>query len=434
MNVIGYIYPHIGYFLSAAFLWSLTAEDAKVRALAAAASASAVLIWAFPILRSPPGMASRAVVGPLIFLAMSAIFASDFYKSLGRAARGFAAKTDDMAGRLAVEKKRLAAAADRALERQRVLDKTTADFAAAKETLSRMKKEELCSKITRLISSIEGVSGVWVFDDKGSCLSAFPRAPSASRSAAARVFFEGGPAMNIVAPPNGNCFFGEISDGNRRLGALLAEFVSVPASDRLSAVENLFSVFALGYRRAALFEEYESKSRHDALTGLFNRRYFFRKLDIEIKRAHRYGSGFALLMLDADHFKKVNDAYGHPAGDGVLVKISSVLGAFEYPGAFVGRYGGEEFVVCLPYCDSAAALEQAERVRRSIEAADFSDNLRGMIQFHVTVSVGAAVYPDSGVTGEDLAAAADNALYAAKENGRNRSALSSSPRAARMTR
>lgn len=421
MNFIGYVYPHIGYFLSAGFLWSLTMENAKARAFRAAASAAAVLIWAFPILRLPPGMETRAVVGPLIFFAMSAIFASDFYKSLGRSARGYAAKIDEMGCRLAVEKERLAAATARALERQRALDKTTAAFAAAKETLSRMKKEELCENITRLISSVEGVSGVWVFDDKGACLCAYPRPPSENRSAAVRIFFEDGRIINIGTPPDGNCFFGEISDGNRRLGALLAEFVSAPpANDSISAVENLFSVFALGYRRAALFEEYESKSRHDALTGLFNRRYFFRKLDIEIKRAHRYGSGFALLMLDADHFKRVNDAYGHPAGDEVLVKISSALVAFEYPGAFVGRYGGEEFVVCLPYCDSLTALEQAERVRRSIEAADFSDNLRGMIQLRVTASVGAAVYPDSGVTGEALAAAADAALYKAKESGRNR--------------
>ncbi|MDI6757182.1 MAG: GGDEF domain-containing protein [Endomicrobiia bacterium] len=429
MNFIGYVYPHIGYFLSAAFLWSLTMEDAKARALAASASVAAVLVWAFPILRSPTGMESRALVGPLIFLAMSAIFISGFYKSLGRSAKSFAAKTDEMTGRLAVEKEQLAVATTRALNRQRALDKTTAAFAAAKETLSRMKKEELCENITRLISSVEGVSGVWVFDDKGACLCADPRPPSESRSAAARIFLETG------AAPEGDCFFGGISDGNRRLGALLAEFVSAPpASDNISAVENLFSVFALGCRRAALFEEYESKSRHDALTGLFNRRYFFRKLDIEIKRAHRYGSGFALLMLDADHFKRVNDTYGHPAGDEVLVKISYALKAFEYPGAFVGRYGGEEFVVCLPYCDSSTALEQAERVRRLIEAADFSDNLRGMIQFRVTVSVGAAVYPDSGVTIDALAVAADNALYAAKENGRNRSVLSATMPAAGITR
>ncbi|PKN02100.1 MAG: hypothetical protein CVU77_01380 [Elusimicrobia bacterium HGW-Elusimicrobia-1] len=424
MNFIGYVYPHIGYFLSAAFLWSLTMTAAKPRAIAAAVSTAAVLIWVFPILWPTIGMESRAIVGPLTFFAISAIFASDFYKSLGRAARGCAAKIDEMGCRLAVEKERLAAATAGAIKLQRDLDKTTADFVAAKETLSQMNKEELCENITRLVSSVEGVSGVRVFDHKGSCLSAFPRLPSESHSADVRVFFENGPM-----PSNGNYFFGAISDGNRRLGAILAEFVSAPASDRLSAVENLFSVFALGYRRAALFEEYESKSRHDALTGLFNRRYFFRKLDIEIKRAHRYGSGFALLMLDADNFKKVNDTYGHPAGDAVLVKISSVLAAFEYPGAFVGRYGGEEFVVCLPYCDSSTALEQAERVRRSIEAADFSDNLRGMIQFHVTASVGAAVYPDSGVTGAALCAAADNALYAAKESGRNRSVLSSRPSA-----
>jgi two-component system, cell cycle response regulator len=156
----------------------------------------------------------------------------------------------------------------------------------------------------------------------------------------------------------------------------------------------------------------------DALTGLFNRRAILDMLDRELARAQRESSCLAVLVADVDHFKVVNDTYGHGAGDAVLRQVSErMLGSVRTYDS-VGRYGGEELLLVLPHCEEAEALGTAERTRASIEAAPCRD---GEQEIPVRVSIGLATSRTLGVfDAKALIYAADAALYRAKNGGRNR--------------
>lgn len=161
----------------------------------------------------------------------------------------------------------------------------------------------------------------------------------------------------------------------------------------------------------------------DSLTRLVNRRHFMERLNAEFARAKRFEGRLGYLICDIDHFKKVNDNYGHSVGDRVLKQVSTILASVIRSIDMAGRYGGEEFVLLLPETGRKGALFVAEKVRRTVEEFDFSprdeDELPG--PQHLTISIGAATFPESNVeTTERLIEAADQALYRAKENGRNR--------------
>ncbi|MSP56691.1 MAG: diguanylate cyclase [Myxococcales bacterium] len=163
-------------------------------------------------------------------------------------------------------------------------------------------------------------------------------------------------------------------------------------------------------------EHLERLSVRDGLTGLFNHRRFQEALAHEVERCVRSGTQMSLLMIDVDHFKRLNDTLGHPAGDEVLRRIADRLSAALRTVDLCARYGGEEFAVVLPGTPSADARMVAERVRASVEST--MNDVPGRPP--VTVSVGVASWPADGPTGTDLLAAADKALYAAKHAGRNR--------------
>ena len=158
----------------------------------------------------------------------------------------------------------------------------------------------------------------------------------------------------------------------------------------------------------------------DALTGLLNRRAFMERIGVEMLRAQRQKNPLSLIMTDIDHFKRVNDTHGHQVGDLVLQRFAGQLTTFARPYDFVGRYGGEEFVVCLPGTDGRQAGPVAERMRRQIEdmeimLPDGSGSIR------ITASFGTAPYSiESGEHIDLLIKKADNALYLAKKEGRNR--------------
>lgn len=156
----------------------------------------------------------------------------------------------------------------------------------------------------------------------------------------------------------------------------------------------------------------------DGLTGLYNHRHFQEILEKEMARAVRYQSSVSLIMFDIDFFKKVNDNYGHPAGDLVLMNISRVVEGAVRPSDIVARYGGEEFAVILPETEQAGMKVFAERLRRSIEGVV---TIADKQQISVTISAGGATFtPDKTlVTKQAMIDAADRALYAAKNNGRN---------------
>jgi diguanylate cyclase (GGDEF)-like protein len=156
----------------------------------------------------------------------------------------------------------------------------------------------------------------------------------------------------------------------------------------------------------------------DGLTGLYTRRFFEENVRVEHSRTRRTGFPLALLLVDADHFKQVNDTYGHPGGDRVLIELADRMRATCRRGDILARIGGEEFAVLLPATPAEQALQLAGRIRRRIAEAPFEVD-RGASR-RMTVSVGVAVLPDDGRTTADLVRAADEALYVAKRTGRDR--------------
>ncbi len=170
-------------------------------------------------------------------------------------------------------------------------------------------------------------------------------------------------------------------------------------------------------------EELLALSRTDALTGLCNRRFFEERFAVEFARSSRYRAPLSCLMLDIDHFKRVNDTYGHPFGDKVLQEVSAVATRTLRDVDLLARYGGEELIGLLPETGPVDALRVAERVREGIEAlrlpyvsADGEKTKVGC-----TASLGVATFPVPSIdTAEALLRAADDCLYAAKEAGRNR--------------
>jgi diguanylate cyclase (GGDEF)-like protein len=159
-------------------------------------------------------------------------------------------------------------------------------------------------------------------------------------------------------------------------------------------------------------EEQASEARIDALTGLANRRALEEVLAAEISRAQRFAHQLAVVLLDLDRFKEINDSFGHAAGDVMLREVSRLLTSLARQGDTVARWGGEEFVVVLPETDLAGARRFAERLRRTIE-----EHSVGEMQTSASCGV-APMLPEDSV--EELLGAADQALYQAKSNGRNR--------------
>jgi diguanylate cyclase (GGDEF)-like protein len=193
---------------------------------------------------------------------------------------------------------------------------------------------------------------------------------------------------------------------------LLATFVLVAA---------LFLVREIG-RRAQAENRLEELATTDALTGLKNRRKFDATIEMEWRRAMRYGAPISLLMIDADHFKTFNDTYGHQAGDQVLIGIAICISdSVQRGGDCAARYGGEEFAVLLPGQSAADALAVAETIRRKVE--EWSND-----PVVTTVSIGvASVLPVAPMDWPELVSSADKALYAAKAGGRDRCVVATVP-------
>ena len=161
----------------------------------------------------------------------------------------------------------------------------------------------------------------------------------------------------------------------------------------------------------------QQMATHDGLTGLFNRMQFNLMLADSIAQYTRYDRSVSLLMIDIDHFKQVNDTYGHPAGDVILIEVAKRLMHQAREIDRVCRYGGEEFTVLLPETDSTAASFFAQRLceKMANEQWELDDGTR----ISMTVSIGIASCPEYADTSQSLISAADKALYAAKQAGRN---------------
>ena len=183
----------------------------------------------------------------------------------------------------------------------------------------------------------------------------------------------------------------------------------------VESMEAVADICATAIQNAHYVERVKQLAYLDGLTGIFNRRYFEMRVVEEIDRARRFNSGMAVLMIDIDQFKRLNDDFGHLLGDEVLRQVSSMFHGQVRKIDVVCRYGGEEFAILLSQTNPQHALGVAEKLRRLVETWQFP----GVPQ-SVTISAGVATFPDHGTGRDELVKSADAGLYAAKQGGRNR--------------
>jgi len=182
------------------------------------------------------------------------------------------------------------------------------------------------------------------------------------------------------------------------------------------ALEVLASHMAVSLSNARLLKRLEEQATTDGMTGLLNKRTLISEAERRIKIAARFNKPLSLLVTDIDHFKKVNDTYGHDVGDVVIKGLGDVLRRIKRDTDLVGRFGGEEFVVVCEHTDEEGAVNLAERIRKELAATTFQTELGPL---SVTCSVGVAPFPSAGRDWESLFKATDEALYVSKRNGRN---------------
>jgi len=196
------------------------------------------------------------------------------------------------------------------------------------------------------------------------------------------------------------------------------------ASDT-QTLESVADICAGAIQNAHYVERVKQLAYLDGLTGIFNRRFFELRIIEEIERARRFGTGLAVLMVDIDQFKRLNDEFGHLLGDEVLRQVSSIFSQELRKIDVLCRYGGEEFAILLSQTNAVHALGVAEKLRKAVESWQFPGVPRP-----VTISAGTANFGDHGCTRDELVKAADAGLYAAKQAGRNRVCLAPDPKRA----
>jgi len=194
---------------------------------------------------------------------------------------------------------------------------------------------------------------------------------------------------------------------------------SVLFDEELCSGFEMFSKnLSLALRNAVTYEQLQKLAANDPLTGIYNRRFGMTRLNEEFNRAIRTSSPLGVLIFDIDHFKQVNDTYGHTVGDRVLLSVTQVAKMALRKGDFIIRYGGEEFMIILPGASKEDTVFIAERLRHMVEESSCS---HGSQQIKITVSVGATSLPEFSAENEsELIQQADEAMYRAKELGRNR--------------
>ena len=222
-----------------------------------------------------------------------------------------------------------------------------------------------------------------------------------------------------LTPKGGRLVTMPLAAGQETFGCLvlLCEPDYRLGKDQVETFRSAVNHLGLALRNALMFKEVKLRADRDGLTRIYNRQSFEERLVYEIKRRRRYNHDLSLLMVDLDHFKQVNDTYGHKAGDMVLKRVGEILTDTFRGTDLAARYGGEEFVVLLPHTTEEDAWTLAERVREAIQASRFHFDGH---DFVVTASIGVASVEAGALTkDDDLIIKADKALYEAKHNGRN---------------
>jgi diguanylate cyclase (GGDEF)-like protein len=202
--------------------------------------------------------------------------------------------------------------------------------------------------------------------------------------------------------------------------ALLLEMKSALSSYQIELLEVLGNQASVSIANARFHAEIERLAVTDGLTGLFNHRHFQERLADEFNRLGRFSAPVSLLLIDIDHFKKINDTYGHPIGDLVLKRVANIIRKTVRNIDIPARYGGEEFAVVLVGTDEKGAVNMGERLRKTVMDTKFESDGN---TFNVTISIGISTYEGEAMKKEELVEKADKALYQAKGNGRNRSVL-----------
>ena len=230
---------------------------------------------------------------------------------------------------------------------------------------------------------------------------------------------ERSPVLPFKIHDEGSLFMMPLSYEKELLGILV--FLSpVPNAIRpyqIELLKVLGNQAASSLANAKFHAEIERMAITDGLTGLFNHRNFQEKLTAEFRRLERFSAPLSLLLIDIDFFKKINDTYGHPAGDEVLREVARIIRETIRNVDIPARYGGEEFAALLPGTNHEGALKMAERLRETIAGKRFC--IEGK-ELRMSVSIGAATSPHDAGTKEELVEKADKALYCAKRDGRNR--------------
>jgi two-component system, cell cycle response regulator len=230
---------------------------------------------------------------------------------------------------------------------------------------------------------------------------------SVSRSHA-RIALEGGAAtVSDLGSTNGTFVNDEPVQGARPLRN--GDFIKIGRT--------IFKYLEGGNIEGLYHEEIYKLTTTDGLTQVYNKRYLLETLEREISRCHRYARELSLVMLDIDRFKRINDTFGHLAGDSVLRQVAQVIKARIRREDVLARYGGEEFALVLPEIDAAGAAITAEKARKLVERQRFTFEGTSM---PVTISCGVAAMKGEGIASAELIKRADEKLYEAKESGRNR--------------
>lgn len=227
-------------------------------------------------------------------------------------------------------------------------------------------------------------------------------------------------SLRVIPLKAGEVVYGTLVLGSARRGAF--------APDLANQLEVVALQVGESIGRARLFEQTERLATTDGLTGLLNHRTFQERLDAQLRQSERYGKRLSFILCDIDHFKSVNDTYGHPMGDVVLKGVAATLAKEARTTDIVARYGGEEFAVVMPETDPAGAMVIAERIRERIAKLVFETE-QGPLR--VTLSLGVAAYPDDAPRKAELIERADACLYHAKRHGRNQSVAASTLRTPR---
>ncbi len=206
--------------------------------------------------------------------------------------------------------------------------------------------------------------------------------------------------------------------GEQVLGTLL--LATERAGQYGSALREMLRVIGhqvgVSLQNARMYQSMEERATTDGLTGLTNHRAFQERLARLHALAERTGQKFSIILTDIDHFKSINDTYGHPVGDQVLRRVSALFAGRARKVDIVARYGGEEFVLVLPDTDGEGAEHFANKLREEVAAQTMTSEHGS---FHVTISMGVAEYPADSRDRQQLIELADQALYHCKENGRN---------------